>query len=136
MNRMQCLFLFLFLPAMKLNATVWVVNQNGTGNFRLIQEAINNPGALSGDTIFLAPSVHFEQGINNAGKSLTFLGAGYDVSMIIGGSFSLTQGSHRMSGIRVTGGVLCSICDSIVITSTVAVFGVHDVGDLVIVNRS
>jgi len=111
------LLLLAFILVSRSQAAIWVVNQNGTGNFLTIQSAINSPTVQSGDTIFLAPSNHFEQGIANSTKSLTYLGSGYDASIIHGGGFTLTNGVHRFSGLHIDGSINATLCDSLKLES-------------------
>jgi len=104
---------------LKTYGAVWVVNQNGTGDFLTIQQAINSSNVQSGDTIFIAPNVHFEQGIDNNSKSVTIMGSGSDVSLVMAPSgsgapvFELLGGSVRIIGVALVGYLSATLCDTL-----------------------
>ncbi|MBU1706830.1 right-handed parallel beta-helix repeat-containing protein [bacterium] len=68
------LFAGLLAFVVSANATTWVVNPEGTGDFSTIQDAIDSPSVLTGDTVELAHGTYTGVGnsnINCFGRSLT-----------------------------------------------------------------
>jgi len=69
--------------SMVANATKWIVDKNGHGNFTTIQAAINAAGV--GDTVKVWPGNYSEQVLLN--KNIVLQGSGYE-NTLISGSFN------------------------------------------------
>ena len=79
-----CLLSLLFLTECKLSvkasSTTWIVDKDGTADFKTIQEAINN--ATSGDTIFVHSGTYNEHVIVN--ETVSLVGEDRDSTIIDG----------------------------------------------------
>ena len=83
--------------------TIIVVNSSGSGDFRIIQNAINS--AKNGDTIYVEAGTYQENIIIN--KSLNVIGFRADVTIIDGSNTGdviiITENNVNISGLSITG---------------------------------
>lgn len=80
-------------------STVIIVNQNGGGNYRTIQAAIN--AAATGDTVKVLPGTYYEQVTIN--KNIVVMGSGYENTIITGNfSPSVSISNGKIQWFRIT----------------------------------
>jgi len=83
----------LLLLSTSLFPTIWIINQDGTGDFTTISAGIT--AAVNGDTILVYPSIYYER-INYQGKNITITslydGDQYDESYIAN---TVIDGNHE-----------------------------------------
>jgi len=99
MKKQLWMMLVVAILAVSAQATIRTVNQFGTAQFVTVQAAIN--AAVTGDTVLIAPGTYFESPSFNS-KSLTIIGAGWDLTTIDGGNSICWS----LSGVAVIGSLL------------------------------
>ncbi len=78
------LFALMMVFAMSANATIRYVSATGAGTHTTINAAAT--AAVSGDTILIGPGTHSITAINESNKRLTYIGAGWDQTVVNGGT--------------------------------------------------
>lgn len=94
MSRYLVLALSLILFPLAAQASVWIVDQGGGGDFATIADAIN--AAASGDEIHVHAGTYFEN-ISYLGKDLHLLGLGGPAATIIDGSTGTPENGSCVS---------------------------------------
>lgn len=97
--------LMLFL-ATTANATIRFLSAQGAGQYTTIDAAAS--AAVTGDTILIGPGTYSVSGVNQAGKRLIWIGAGWDQTIVNMSSiwYFNTAGQNRSSveGLNIQGG--------------------------------
>lgn len=115
------LFALMILLANSVNATIRYVSAQGAGQYTLMESGLS--AAVSGDTILVGPGAYTPVGgLTQTGKRLTWIGAGWDQT-VLNGTWNLSAaGTNRSSveGFRVIAPgnhafYVTSNCDSITI---------------------
>ncbi len=88
----------MLILAISLQSEVWYVNQDGTGHFLAIQEAIEDAQVIDGDIIIIYEGIYYEN-IDFIGKNITVASRYYELedeyfidNTIIHGEYIAGQG--------------------------------------------
>lgn len=99
MKKQLWMVLVVAMLAVSGQAAIRTVNQFGTAQYVTVQAAIN--AAVTGDTVLIAPGTYFESPTFNS-KSLTIIGAGWDLTTIDGGG----NACWALSGVPILGSLI------------------------------
>ncbi len=132
------LFALMLLLGNSANATVRYVSQTGAGTFTLPSAA--HTAAVTGDTILVGPGTYIELSSVVITKRLTWIGAGWDQTLIYGygnsGTFQFNATAatgSTVEGMRLNGGGasqagianIVANCDSITLRRCLIVGGIN-----------